>query len=359
MLQDLEFRVCLMKRHKRNSKIFKGNRRHGFFYGATWHYMKLWTLIAFGIILASTAVVGVAKSIPKAEPISHTVAKTASKQMQSYKAETSSSEASQSSKASESSQGSETVASSSTSSSEISIQRSAAIDYGSNDNQPPSESLANSVMTDQVIAQLKTNSIEFNKTGAFVLNANKTDLDASVSSAPYVQLSELDELSRPRVANALLNKTSRQYQNRSATGNDQKIYPVGWNQLNLTGNYQQLYNRGHLIGYALAGSINGFDASEANYQNIATQTAWANQASNGDAADTGQNYFETLVRKAQDNNKLVRYRVTPIYDGNNLVPAGNQLEAKSSDGSLEFNVFVPNVEPGVAIDYMSGNATLK
>ena len=207
-------------------------------------------------------------------------------------------------------------------------------------------------------------SIHYNGTGAFVVNNNNTDLNAKVNSAPYVQLEKQDSLGRAGLANALLNKSSRQYKDRSETSsngrsNSTKMEPVGWHQMKLKGGkYSTLYNRGHSIAYALAGNIKGFDASEANPQNITTQTAWANQASNGDEKSTGQNYYEGLVRKALDNNKTVRYRVEPLYEGKNLVPSGSHLEAKSKDGSLEFNVFVPNVEPGVHIDYTTGQGRI-
>ncbi|HJE31194.1 MAG TPA: DNA/RNA non-specific endonuclease [Weissella confusa] len=237
-----------------------------------------------------------------------------------------------------------------------SVKSDAKVNYGSTSDEHPNESLASSVLTANVVKQLGTNNVRFNGNGAFILNDNKTDLNAKVSSAPYVQLAKQDSLGRAGVANALLTKASRQYQSRDQTGNSRQVQPVGWHQLSIGGNYKMLYNRGHSIGYALAGSVRGFDASEANPQNITAQTAWANQASNGNDSNTGQNYYETQVRRAQDNRKTVRYRVTPVYDGDNLVPSGSHLEAKSSDGSLEFNVFVPNVEPGVVINYSTGYA---
>ena len=237
-----------------------------------------------------------------------------------------------------------------------SVKSDAKVNYGSTSDEHPNESLASSVLTANVVKQLGTNSVRFNGNGAFILNDNKTDLNAKVSSAPYVQLAKQDSLGRAGVANALLTKASRQYQSRDQTGNSRQMQPVGWHQLSIGGNYKMLYNRGNSIGYALAGSVRGFDASEANPQNITAQTAWANQASNGNDSNTGQNYYETQVRRAHDNRKTVRYRVTPVYDGDNLVPSGSHLEAKSSDGSLEFNVFVPNVEPGVVINYSTGYA---
>nr|CCC56695.1 DNA-entry nuclease [Weissella thailandensis fsh4-2] len=232
------------------------------------------------------------------------------------------------------------------------------VSYGTVTDTHPSESLAKTVLTDDVVKQLNANKVSFNKTGAYIVNDNQTNLNAQVNVAPYVQLAQQDSLGRPGVANAFLNRTSRQYQSRSETGNSRTIEPVGWQQATIGGRYNTLYNRGHLIGYALAGSIKSFDPSEANPQNIATQTAWANQASNGNSENTGQNYYETLVRKSLDNNRNVRYRVTPVYIGDNLVPSGNHMEAKSKDGQLQFNVFVPNVQPGVEIDYATGNSTV-
>jgi len=219
----------------------------------------------------------------------------------------------------------------------------------------PDEQLAESVLTPSVKAQLKSDSVRFNGTGAFIVNGGKTNLDANVNVAPYVQLNAQDSLGRPGVANAFLSKSSREYRSREETGNDKKINPVGWHQKKLGGK-ELLYNRGHSIAYALAGKIKGFDASVANPRNITTQTAWANQSSNGNDQNTGQNYYETLVRRSLDKNKQVRYRVTPLYEGDNLVPSGSHIEAKAKDGSLEFNVFIPNIQPGVKINYRTGEA---
>lgn len=228
------------------------------------------------------------------------------------------------------------------------------IKTGSVSDEKPTESLATSVLTEDVKKQVKAKLIKYNGTGAFVVDQNKTNLNTNVSSAPYVQLARQDQQGRPGAANAWLSKASRQYRNRQETGNNRTINPVGWQQLRINGKSQVLYNRGHSVGYALAGNIKGFDASEANPQNITTQTAWANQSSNGNDQNTGQNYYEGLVRKALDSNKKVRYRVTPLYTGNNLVPSVNHIEAKSSDGTLQVNVLIPNVQPGVTINYQNG-----
>ena len=222
----------------------------------------------------------------------------------------------------------------------------------------PSEKLAKSVLTASIKTQLKTDKIKYNSYGAFIIDNNKSNLNADVTSSPYAT-DTLDNQKRAYDGEALLNKTTRQYQNRESTNNGASNWkPAGFIQRkNLGGTYSHAYDRGHLLGYALIGGLKGFDASESNAKNIATQTAWANEAR--DKHSTGQNYYEGLVRKALDQNKTVRYSVKDLYENKRAkVPAGAWIQAKSKDGSVNFNVFVPNVQSGLKINYNTGVTTI-
>ena len=104
-----------------------------------------------------------------------------------------------------------------------------------------------------------------------------------------------------------------------------------------------LYNRCHLIGYQLSGE-------NANEENLITGTRYMNTQGMLPFEDMVDDYVD-----ATDNHVL--YRVTPVYEGNNLVADGVQMEGWSVEDNgagICFNVYVFNVQPGVNIDYATG-----
>lgn len=125
-----------------------------------------------------------------------------------------------------------------------------------------------------------------------------------------------------------------------------QIKPSGWQTIkydNVDGKY--LYNRCHLIGFQLAGE-------NANERNLITGTRYLNTE--------GMLPFENLVADyIRETGNHVLYRVTPVFEGANLVASGVQMEAKSVEDDGEgicFNVYVYNVQPGIAIDYATGES---
>lgn len=230
-------------------------------------------------------------------------------------------------------------------------------EHSANNPNTPSKERATSVLTNSVQNQLKIKHrmIRYNGAGAFIINNNRNNLKVSRAGAPYA-VNQKDSQGRPWLGNALLTKAIRQYANREYTGNGRTEYkPAGFKQTFLGGRWGHAYDRGHILAYALVGNARHFDASESNPKNIATQTMWANEANQGNS--TGQNYFETRVRKAVDRNEKVRYRVTDIYNSkSDLVPSGAHIEAKGT-GGLSINVFVPNVQNNMVINYRTGVVT--
>ncbi|WP_418922071.1 DNA/RNA non-specific endonuclease [Enterococcus mundtii] len=165
-------------------------------------------------------------------------------------------------------------------------------------------------------------------------------LEELESTEPWQIFADLDSMNRVGVADALLHKSMMPSEPREDIS---MIYPTGWNQKKLDdGNW--LYNRSHLLGFQLTGE-------NANWKNLFTGTQELNQIHM-------VKYENEIAQYLKSTNNHVRYRVTPIFMDNELVPRAIQLEAKSiEDKQIDFNVLIPNVQTGITIDYSTGKAT--
>lgn len=134
----------------------------------------------------------------------------------------------------------------------------------------------------------------------------------------------------------------------------QFIEPTGWHYNRRNG--VQIYNRGHLIAYSVSAGIdqkgnyepNNQSGDQNNPKNLFTQSAFSNQKV--------QTIFEGRVRQALREGKQVIYQATPIFRGHDLMARGIDLQAISTDGILDFNVYLFNVQPGFTFNYRSGRA---
>ena len=180
-----------------------------------------------------------------------------------------------------------------------------------------------------------------------IINDNQPNFSAAeLSTTGYEKYSELDSLGRCGVALASCGKDTMPGANEER-GSISSIKPSGWVQAKyggISGGY--LWNRCHLIGWQLS-------AENANRKNLITGTRYMNV--------DGMLTFENMVADyIKETNHHVAYRVTPIYEGNNLVCSGVQIEAYSVEDSGEgicFNVYCYNVQPGITIDYATGNSS--
>jgi DNA-entry nuclease len=166
-----------------------------------------------------------------------------------------------------------------------------------------------------------------------------------LTSKSYETYSPLDRLGRCGVAQACVGTDLMPTEERGSIGS---VKPTGWQTVKydcVDGKY--LYNRCHLIGYQLSGE-------NANKENLITGTRYMNV--------DGMLPFENMVADyVKETGNHVLYRVTPIYDGDNLVAGGVQMEALSVEDGGEgicFNVYVYNCQPGVSIDYATGESQL-
>lgn len=184
----------------------------------------------------------------------------------------------------------------------------------------------------------------YSKDDYVIINDNQpffTDVDLKRES--FEEYSELDYLGRARVAFSLISKDLMPTEKRESIGT---IKPSGWHTIKydfIDGKY--LYNRCHLIAYQLTGE-------NKNSQNLITCTRHTNTKK--------MRQFEDKVAKYINNtNNHVLYRVTPIYEGENLVASGILIEAYSIEDNgkgICFNVYIYNTEDGVDIDYKTGES---
>ncbi len=176
------------------------------------------------------------------------------------------------------------------------------------------------------------------------LNNNVPSFSADeLTTTAYERYSALDSLGRCGVAIASCGKEIMPKDNEKR-GDIGGITPSGWVQAKydtVSGGY--LYNRSHLIGWQLS-------AENANKQNLITGTRYMNTE--------GMLPFENMVADyILETGNHVAYRITPIYEGNDLLASGVQMEAYSIEDDGEgicFNVYVYNVQPGIVIDYATG-----
>ena len=178
------------------------------------------------------------------------------------------------------------------------------------------------------------------------INGNEPDFPKEEwTEESFEQYAELDGLGRCGTAYASVGTDLMPTEKRGSIG---QVKPTGWQTVKydiVDGKY--LYNRCHLIGYQLSGE-------NANEKNLITGTRYMNVE--------GMLPFENMVADyVRETGNHVLYRVTPVFEGDNLLADGVQMEAFSvedeGDG-ISFHVYVYNVQPGIEIDYATGESSL-
>ncbi len=166
--------------------------------------------------------------------------------------------------------------------------------------------------------------------------------EEDLKSKEFEKYGSLDYLGRCSYAYANIGPDMMPTEKRGSIG---MVKPSGWHTVKYNFIDQNfLYNRCHLIGYQLTGE-------NANPNNLITGTRYMN-------IDGMQNFENNIARYIKETGNHVLYRVTPIFKGNNLLAEGVLMEAKSIEDNgngIEFCVFAYNVQPGVTIDYATGD----
>ena len=192
---------------------------------------------------------------------------------------------------------------------------------------------------------IKTTKIPAYNGNAYVeLNNNEPEFTSKeITAKSFEKYGSLDKLGRCTVCVASVGRDIMPTEKRGEIG---MIKPTGWHTVKydfVDGKY--LYNRCHLIGYQLTGE-------NANEKNLLTGTRYLNVI--------GMLPFEDMVADyVKETSNHVMYRVTPVFEGNNLVAKGVKMEGYSVEDKgegISFNVFCYNVQPGVTINYATGDS---
>lgn len=187
----------------------------------------------------------------------------------------------------------------------------------------------------------------YSGTAYTIVNNNQPNFSvAELTTKGYEKYSSLDSLGRCGVALASCGKEIMPGANEER-GSISSIKPTGWIQKSYSGvSGGYLWNRCHLIGWQLS-------AENANRQNLITGTRYMNI--------NGMLPFENMVADyIRETGNHVAYRITPIFEENNLVCSGVQMEAYSIEDegeSICFNVYCYNVQPGITINYATGDSS--
>lgn len=205
-------------------------------------------------------------------------------------------------------------------------------------------------ITNEQKKTLATWDYQSGKPAIIQVNDGKSTLNPQSWKTNKIIYSNLDQLNRTSSPNTgFLEK--RNHAN-SALRVRQTVAPTGWHYNH---GENQIYNRGHLISYSVSAGIsqdgrydpNSTSGDQNNPKNLFTQSAFSNQKL--------QTIYEDKVRTAIGQNKKVIYQVTPIFRGDELMARGVNLQAISTDSSLNFNVYIFNVQPGIVFSYANGS----
>lgn len=174
-----------------------------------------------------------------------------------------------------------------------------------------------------------------------VVNHNKPGFSRatlSTKKGPWQRYGHLDGLNRATAANALLNKRLMPKTQRAPLS----VNPTGWHNKRIKSGW--LYNRSHLIGYQFTGQNN-------NLRNLITGTRQLN--------DPGMSRYENRVAaylKASPKH-YVRYRVTPVFKGHDLLARGVKMQMQSiGSNKIRYNLYLPNTQAGMRLNYATGTS---